>query len=311
MLKQMERYAKRNPGKTALGFAVLASAINSPEFYTFADTAPIVDTTLVQVYSPLTNDNMIQWPVVLQPVEAAFGGSGYQDPSDYGVSQSAVASEIRAEAESQTVGTYVCPDGTSGSYIATGKVSAKELQAAYCEEGEGDGGSDDSTPASGDCQDVKGNARILCEAKEWDGVWYRWAGGHQGGAKFLKGCPDPSNAPRNKAHGGPYNGNPSPCGVDCSGLVTMAINRAFGLKLDGWTTKGMNNNPDVWKKIPMEDAKAGDIVTQGLGKNVHHVEIVRKMKGDLAYTFGAHKTGTRTGNAVGRYDEAFRYVGPT
>jgi hypothetical protein len=212
------------------------------------------------------------------------------------------------------------------NHIAKRKVWAQQVYDAAKTEGIFDsatdaGGDNGEIDAGGDstgcntetgtgsveCTTATGNAKILCEAKKYEGIYYRWGGGHQGFDAFMKGCPDPSNPPNNIAHSSSaaHNGNPSPCATDCSGLVSIALDQAFSQKFM-WTVSSLQGDGAHWQKINMADAKAGDVVTKG----DYHVEIVDHMVGNKAFTFGSHQTGTKTGYASGIYSGAYRYIGP-
>lgn len=152
--------------------------------------------------------------------------------------------------------------------------------------------------SSPDCQTVSGTAKILCAAKAYQGIYYEYGGGHQGYKPFKQRCPNPSNPPNNQPHGGPVNGdpagmsgNPSPCGLDCSSLVSVAVDDAFGQSFM-WTVGGkmIGAGSQYWHSVPMSQAQAGDIVTSS-----GHVEIVDHVQGGTVYTFGAHSTGEKIG----------------
>lgn len=169
-----------------------------------------------------------------------------------------------------------------------------------------------ASTTSPDCVTASGNAKILCNAQAYNGVYYKWGGGHNGYTNFIKTCPDPSNPPNNQPNGGSdsHNGNPSPCGVDCSGLVSIAVSAAFGVDKT-WTVKTMQQDTTDWKEIPINNVQSGDVVT----REDDHVEIVdhydpttRKL-----YVFGAHKTGDKTSQKITELSYwtggAYRYIG--
>lgn len=166
-----------------------------------------------------------------------------------------------------------------------------------------------------DCTTATGTAKILCEAKAYNGIYYRWGGGHQGYDAFVAGCPDPSNPPNNHPTGSPsdptnggLSGNPSPCATDCSGLVSIAADAAFNQKFI-WTVSTLESSGQ-WKRISLSDIQPGDVLTQGSD----HVEIVNSYSGGgTVSTFGSHKTGTQTSQVqsdTSIWDGAYRYVGP-
>lgn len=188
----------------------------------------------------------------------------------------------------------------------------------------GSGGVTSSTscinPASSqDCTTVTGDAKILCEAEPFKGVYYEWSGGHESLSQFQAQCPDPSNPPDNQPSGGPVNGdpagesgNPSPCAVDCSGLVDIATDEAFNVDMGGANVAGIESSP-YWQKLTdMASVQPGDIVT--VDPNVH-VEIVDHYDSSsgILYTFGAHLTGEQDGevtSTLSSWSAAYRYVGP-
>lgn len=168
-----------------------------------------------------------------------------------------------------------------------------------------------------DCTTVSGDPKILCEAEKYQGIYYRWGGGHQGYSAFIAGCPNPANAPDNQPTGSPpdptdngLSGNPSPCATDCTGLVSIALDEAFNQDYI-WTVNGtmQGDGAQYWKQIPIEQATAGDIVT-----TQDHVEIVDHVSGNTVYTFGSHETGTQTGPVTSSTGDwtygAWRWTGP-
>lgn len=178
-------------------------------------------------------------------------------------------------------------------------------------------GTGNNTAGSVDCTAATGRGKIICEAKRWNGVYYLWGGGHGiTYENFKKKCPDPTNPPNNKAHGAgadPTNngqsGNPSPCAVDCSGLVHMAVAAAFGKEED--TVVAGYYNSGNWKKISLSEVQPGDIAVVG----TVHVEIVESYTAGASRikTFGAHRTGQADSTIdvqTSNYTGYFRYVGP-
>lgn len=163
--------------------------------------------------------------------------------------------------------------------------------------------------AGTDCTTISGSPKILCEAQKYQGIYYRLGGGHQGYSTFIASCPDPSNQPNNQPSGGDNGGNPSPCATDCSSLVSIAVDEAFNLNYM-WTINGtmQGDGAQYWKKIPIIQASAGDIVTTS-----DHVEIVDHIGGGMMHTFGSHQTGTKTGptaSTLNYWSAAWRWTGP-
>jgi N-acetylmuramoyl-L-alanine amidase len=161
-----------------------------------------------------------------------------------------------------------------------------------------------NTSSSADCSSAAGDTKILCQAKQYLGIYYEWGGGHQGAKAYDAACPDPSNPPDNKPTGGPVNGdpaglsgNPSPCALDCSGLVSIAVDNALGVS-DFWTVSpkgimlGSDGTDDQnWKSIPIAQAQPGDIVT--VKDATGHVEIVDQVSNGTVSTVGTRATGTK------------------
>ena len=178
------------------------------------------------------------------------------------------------------------------------------------------GGSPCAGNQSPDCLSAEGNAKIVCEAKKYEGIFYRWGGGHQGYDAFTAGCPDPSSPPNNHSSGSPsdptnggVSGNPSPCATDCSGLVSIAVDTAFNKRFV-WTVSSLQSDGANWKSISKADIEPGDVLTKG----DYHVEIVDHYGGNGGVTtFGSHETGTKTGyitTNIGDWSGAYRYIGP-
>lgn len=170
----------------------------------------------------------------------------------------------------------------------------------------GCGGVGGALGALADCKTATGDTKILCEAQKYNGIFYQWGGGHNGYDNFTSQCPPSSVPAAAKASSA---SNPGPCATDCSGLVSIALDNAFGLK-EGWNVKGIVGGGTKWTKINMTSVQPGDIVTVG----DHHVEIVDhyEPKTQVMHTFGSHDTGTRTSDSSagsGYYDQAWHWTG--
>ena len=162
----------------------------------------------------------------------------------------------------------------------------------------GSGGACAASTGSPDCANAQGNAKILCEAKKYDAVSYVWGGGHAGGAAYHKACPTLDSG--------------QACGLDCSGLVSVAVFDAFGGsgKL-AWDTNSLRADSTHWKQVSLSQAQAGDVIEPEPG----HVEIIDHIAGHTVYTFGAHsadrpqpqQVGPDSFQAGGTY---WRYIGP-
>ena len=203
----------------------------------------------------------------------------------------------------------------------TSHVPASQLQFTGGKSNVGSVGSATSTCASSlsiaDCKSVVGDAKILCAAQPYAGIYYEYGGGHESYSAFIAGCPDPSNPPNNQPNGGPINGdlaglsgNPSPCATDCSGLVSIAVDAAFGQNFS-WTVSTLETDTANWKQIDEGNVQPGDVVVIGSD----HVEIVDHYDAatGVLYTFGSHETGTQTGvvsSTLSNWTGAYRYIGP-
>ncbi len=165
---------------------------------------------------------------------------------------------------------------------------------------------------------VTGNAAILCEAEKYAGIYYLWGGGHESYSTFRQNCP---LSALSSAAGSSTVSNPGPCGTDCSGLVSVAVDAAFNQSFT-WSVSNstgfmVGSGSNYWKSIPISQAQAGDIVTTNAGNGSPgdgHVEIVMYVKGNTVYTFGSHSPGVKTGptNAPSSYwsQGAWHWTGP-
>ncbi len=158
-----------------------------------------------------------------------------------------------------------------------------------------------SSSSSPDCTTATGDTKILCEAKKYDPVDYVWGGGHAGGAAYHQACPT-------------IQANDSACGLDCSGLVSVAVYDAFGND-NSWTTYTIVSDSANWKQISFSQLQPGDLIEPDPG----HVEIVDHVQGPNVFTFGAHSSTFPQPQQVGpaEYTNAennssynyFRYIG--
>jgi N-acetylmuramoyl-L-alanine amidase len=171
------------------------------------------------------------------------------------------------------------------------------------------------------------NSAILCEAEKYAGVYYSWGGGHEAYSAFRQGCPYtalavPSGSTESSAAAASTGGSPGPCGTDCSGLVSMALDGAYNLSFNQSVTHNTGvmagTGAQYWQSIPIAQAQAGDIVTTNAGGGSvgdGHVEIVDHVSNGIVYTFGSHYTGATTGpaSAPASYwtQGAWRWMGPT
>jgi Phage tail lysozyme len=223
-------------------------------------------------------------------------------------------------------------DGTTAAFMtgyerplqAAGAASLPDREldanAVLDQAGNGAGNPTSCTGAATNCTTAVGDAKILCEAEPYAGIYYEYGGGHQGYAAFIKGCPnpkDPPNPPGNHPTGGPsldggLSGNPSPCATDCSALVSIAVDTAFGQTFN-WVVDDIEDDTADWRNIPdMNTVQPGDVVVID-GEHVEIVDHYDAATGTL-YTFGSHETGTQTGEVTSTLNNpwtaAYRYIGP-
>lgn len=153
------------------------------------------------------------------------------------------------------------------------------------------------------------NAAILCEANKYNGIYYLFGGGHEAYSTFRQQCPEEAIS---GAAASSTPTSPGPCSTDCSGLVSVAVDGAYGQNFT-WsvsTNDGsiVGSGSQYWQEIPISQAQAGDILTRP-----DHVEIVDHVQGGTAYTFGSHETGKQTGLvavSTSYWSSAYRWTGP-
>jgi hypothetical protein len=170
---------------------------------------------------------------------------------------------------------------------------------------------------------ASGDVLILCDALQYNGIYYEWGGGHKDyNPTFKAACPNPLDPPDNQPHGGPVNGdpsgasgNPSPCATDCSGLVQVAMSQAFNQNFSiSVSSSGVMEGTDAsdWQKLSsISQAQPGDVVT--LADSTGHVEIVESVSGTNITTFGSHATGQATNadtQPISAWHAAYHWNGP-
>lgn len=146
---------------------------------------------------------------------------------------------------------------------------------------------------SPECPTATGPALILCEAKKYDPVSYVWAGAHDGAAKWIYEC---THSRDSKGRIDPTETKPidASCGLDCSGLVNVAVYDAF--KIDLRENTDSERTSKHWVRISsLKDVQPGDIMQPHAG----HVEIVDHIEGNTIHTFGAHTANRAQPDQVG------------
>ncbi len=163
------------------------------------------------------------------------------------------------------------------------------------------------------------NSAILCEAQRYNGIYYSWGGGHGSYATFRQNCPETAIS---SAAASSTSANPGPCGTDCSGLVTVAIDAAFNqnysMSVSDTTGLMVGDGAQYWQPISLNQVQPGDIATwHGVlnGTADGHVEIVDHYDSasNTLYTFGSHSTGSKTSeiNSTNYFMAYYRWTGPT
>lgn len=156
---------------------------------------------------------------------------------------------------------------------------------------------------SADCQSAQGSAKIICAAEKYDIVSYIWGDGHAGGAKWHSNCKTLSAS----------------CGLDCSGLVNIAVYDAFHVDLMQNTASeraaiGKPGQPGkTWQRVTLDKVQPGDLIQPNEG----HVEIIDSIQGNTINTFGAHTSKAPQPQQVGpaKYKPSaehiyLHYIGP-
>lgn len=136
-------------------------------------------------------------------------------------------------------------------------------------------------------------AAILKQARKYDGLSYVWGGGH----------------PPNTWH--------ESNGLDCSGLIDVAVLKVTGINENNAARSFRDSGH--WTSIKMSEARLGDIVyllkERHSGHSADHVAIVVNNKGGHLTLFEAYTNGIRqdlqirewSGYTYGNFDGALRF----
>ncbi|HSX36243.1 MAG TPA: glucosaminidase domain-containing protein [Patescibacteria group bacterium] len=153
------------------------------------------------------------------------------------------------------------------------------------------------------CETIDGNARMLCIAELYDGIYYKWGGGHDAGdtkyafAKFMEMCNAHDLMFASVASTARHQG---PCSRDCSGLVSDSADEFERQRLAelgvtpqryyDWVVDGILHRweagSEYWQPISFKDAQPGDIVI--------HTDMVngKRVGGHTAFYVGTNSDGT-------------------
>lgn len=121
-----------------------------------------------------------------------------------------------------------------------------------------DDATQEETSSTSECANGGPSAIYTCALK-YDNYQYKWGGGH-------------GDIPDAKKWIDEFNGGKIPeweAILDCSGLVRMAFVEAMGIEDSAYVAPGGYDGSKYWKKISLEEAKQGDIITSS-----GHVAIV-------------------------------------
>jgi hypothetical protein len=234
-------------------------------------------------------------------VDASFGAAKYL--ASLGAANTTDQAKLRAAAAS-----YFGDHNSNGVYAGNVWGVYNHLSGGSQSSVSGSsGGCGSSGGGSANCTSATGNAQILCEAKQYQGIYYLLGGGHSYSA-FKQACPASSLS---SAAASSTAGNPGPCATDCSGLVSVAVDDAFGQSFS-WDVQSLEDDTKNWQSIPIDSVQPGDVVT--VDPDVH-VEIVDHYDSSTKtlYTFGSHAPGVQTGGTsspTSYWSGAYRYVGP-
>lgn len=252
-------------------------------------------------------------PDITDLADSTFSAAHYLSDGDLGIKITISSTQAQFDTAA------VAYNGSSVK-IAYGQQAAIIYQMVEADESGASGAPAPTTPStpssacpttaasvSPDCTSATGNAVILCQAEQYSGIYYLSGGGH-GYDNFIKQCPAsalPSAASSSTAS------EPGPCATDCSGLVSVAVDGAFGQTFS-WDVAGIETSSD-WQSIPIASVQPGDVVTVGSDTHVEIVDHYDSSSGTL-YTFGSHTTGQTTSEVpstiTSYWTGAYRYTGP-
>ena len=167
-----------------------------------------------------------------------------------------------------------------------------------------------SACSSGGTSTTSGSA-ILCEAEQYQGIYYILGGGYSHNyASFTAECP---SSVLSTAASSSTAATPGPCATDCSGLVSVAVDSAFNQTFS-WDVAGIETDKVDWQKIPITSIKPGDVVTVGSNTHVEIVVDPYNTSTNTVTSFGSHAPGQQTGpdTSAASYwtGGAYRYIGP-
>jgi hypothetical protein len=243
--------------------------------------------------------------------DAAFGAANYLSDGDLGIKITASSSQ----SDIAIAATHYYGDHTLDAY----GTAAGTIYALVIADEAGGGGGTPTTPGSTcaapgstgtSCTGATGNATILCEAKQYAGVYYGVGASHDY-KSFEAQCPQSVLA---TAASTSTAADPGPCESDCSGLVSVAVDDAFGQNF-AWDVAGIETDHTDWSKLSsISDAQPGDVVTVGTDTHVEIVDHYDSSSG-IVYTFGSHAPGQTTSGVSSPSSYwtggAYKYIGPT
>lgn len=146
-----------------------------------------------------------------------------------------------------------------------------------------------ATTGSVDCANETGKAKILCEAEPYDVSPYVWGGGHGGYSAFKAACPSPNST--------------AACGLDCSGLISIAASAAFGQSYS-WSSGSFASSSD-WAAVPISSAQPGDVLWRP-----GHVGIFKSASNGTITVFQAASPSLGIGTfESNNWQAAYTYVG--
>jgi hypothetical protein len=256
-------------------------------------------------------------------VENGHPPADANDLADESFSAAAYLASLGATSPETEAKVVAAAEPYSNGYVGYGAAAWSIVQTIKSDEGTGSGPTAPTTPstpttpssscgattssATASCGSATGNAVILCEAEQYNGIYYFSGGGH-GYNNFIKQCPA---SVLSGAASSSTSASPGPCATDCSGLVSVAVDGAFGQTFS-WDVGGIETATADWKPISITSVQPGDVVTVGSDTHVEIVDHYDSSSGTL-YTFGSHAPGQTTGkvsSTTSYWTGAYRYIGP-